>query len=307
MRTATVDLLFMSETYYPFDVFVLEVGEKEELSVDALLQTQKYMKAIENNAFYVNTAVRLEELNQKRFKIVDIDHIVNNVIMKNLEVLGNKYKDLVKLLETHLTNIQIYKINMEDLDSQGIFDIHIVTGLTSERNWMGVSTKLDRYHQQNCNSSKGLRLPYTPLVKKGDLEVDNFLKTSMQKFVFPEWGSLSQPFNEGCPFKGFVWKISEKRELMIQRLLDSIGLIKILSLDDFLQFSGYKNYKEEVDDITETEEHMFENTLKIFLSLSKNLKSIRVYTIGIVEIDIYIIGENEDGDWIGLFTKGVYT
>jgi len=46
---------------------------------------------------------------------------------------------------------------------------------------------------------------------------------------------------------------------------------------------------------------------QLVLALKKTLKDLKVFKVGKVEADVYIVGRTESGDWAGLKTKVVET
>ena len=41
--------------------------------------------------------------------------------------------------------------------------------------------------------------------------------------------------------------------------------------------------------------------------IEENLSDVRVFKVGEVNIDVYIVGRTKQGDWVGLHTKAVET
>ena len=78
--------------------------------------------------------------------------------------------------------------------------------------------------------------------------------------------------------------------------------VEIVSLDEFFDTP---TAEEDWHDEEERETvQRFENLVSV---LKQNLSQLQVYRVGSIEIDVYIIGVTDGGEWAGLSTKLVET
>jgi hypothetical protein len=115
--------------------------------------------------------------------------------------------------------------------------------------------------------------------------------------------SLLMPSESEYPFKVVHW---EGQELTDQRLLELTGHradapVEAVELDYF--FRNVAQEKEWHDDVQKANVPKFQ----ILISTLKNLSDIKVYRVGTIDIDVYIVGKAPDGNLVGLATKVVET
>lgn len=107
------------------------------------------------------------------------------------------------------------------------------------------------------------------------------------------------------PFQVFLW---ENTEIIIPEQIKKItnsaeqAAIEIISVNDFfepaLKLRSYQNAGDR------TKIRKYQNLVNF---LKTNLKDIKVYRIGSIEIDVYIIGKTESGNLAVLATKVIET
>ena len=102
-----------------------------------------------------------------------------------------------------------------------------------------------------------------------------------------------------APFEPFVWDAGEgplDAEWVLRLGKHEPGTrVEELGLDEFL--GAYA----EGDD---PDAGKYQNLLKV---IKKNLDDVRVFKVGRVNLDVYIVGRTKQGDWVGLHTKAVET
>jgi hypothetical protein len=94
------------------------------------------------------------------------------------------------------------------------------------------------------------------------------------------------------PFTPFIWENRGGEELSIERLLELTGQdrnrpVEIIKLDDLFR-----------------DEERYRGLVQV---LRKNLRDIKVYRVGRINIDIYIIGKDSKGNFAGVATKAIET
>jgi hypothetical protein len=78
--------------------------------------------------------------------------------------------------------------------------------------------------------------------------------------------------------------------------------VKRMAVDTF--FAGAT---EEQDWFGEEERVIAEQYRNLVAILKQSLSNLQVYRVGEVNIDLYILGQTESGDWVGLATQAVET
>lgn len=108
-----------------------------------------------------------------------------------------------------------------------------------------------------------------------------------------------------APFEVISWQTQE--ELTPAKLLQLMNHppdapLAIVSVDEFFDVA---HAEEDWHDEEERETvQRFQNLVNI---LKQNLSQLQVYRVGSVEIDAYIVGVRDGGEWAGLSTKLVET
>ena len=108
-----------------------------------------------------------------------------------------------------------------------------------------------------------------------------------------------------APFEVIHWPA--QGELTPTKLLQLTGHppdapVELRTVDDFFAIA---TQEEDWHDEEERETvQRFENLVSV---LKQNLSQLQVYRVGSIEIDVYIIGVTDGGEWVGLSTKLVET
>ncbi|MBE9053418.1 nuclease A inhibitor family protein [Nostocales cyanobacterium LEGE 11386] len=109
------------------------------------------------------------------------------------------------------------------------------------------------------------------------------------------------------PFEVFLWSNQAQEPLTNQKLLQLTGhppetLVEEVDLDYF--FRNCAEEKEWHDEIQKQDVQKFQT---LVTTLKDNLTDIKVYRLGTIEIDVYIVGKTLSGDLAGFFTKVIET
>lgn len=111
-------------------------------------------------------------------------------------------------------------------------------------------------------------------------------------------------FNEKLDWtlKGIAWDIAETRNNLLHNLLKSSYLISFY--DDYERAFGREGFFGENDDYENVCFPEREETNKKISNIIKTrFDDIKIYCVSYGEVDVYIIGKIETGDWIGINTK----
>ena len=107
------------------------------------------------------------------------------------------------------------------------------------------------------------------------------------------------------PFESFLWQSVE--DLTADKLLQQVKkspdtTVKIVDVDGF-----FSNAIAEHDWYDEEQKAEVQKCRKLMEELKANLSDIKVYCVGEVEIDIYVVGKTPDGNLAGVSTMVVET
>jgi len=109
------------------------------------------------------------------------------------------------------------------------------------------------------------------------------------------------------PFEVFLWSNQAQEPLTNQKLLELTGHPPETSVEtvdlDYL-FRNCAVEKEWHDDIQKQDVQKFQS---LVTKLKDNLTDIKVYRLGTIDIDVYIVGKTPSGDLAGIFTKVIET
>lgn len=121
LKSLSQNLVWMSESDYPFDIFTWSNQELEEVNIQKLLQKTNHsleapVKVIDIDKFF-HRATREQEWYDEEEKET-----------------AKKYQALVETLKQNLDNIQVYQVGEVEID------VYIV-GKSKSGDWVGLSTK----------------------------------------------------------------------------------------------------------------------------------------------------------------------
>jgi hypothetical protein len=124
------------------------------------------------------------------------------------------------------------------------------------------------------------------------------LRTASSGLLFPSESEY--------PFEVFVWK-DDARDIDEGALLRLAGrpagaTVERVGLDRFFRNAVAKN--DWNDERERTVARRFQDLLRV---LKSSLSDVRVFRVGAIEIEVYIVGQTPDGDWAGLRTKVIET
>lgn len=122
LKQAANDLLMISESEYPFEVFSWDGQAQEDLTNEKLLELTRHppdtsIATVDIDDFFRNCAQEKEWHDETQKENV------------------HKFQLLVKTLKENLTNIQVYRLGAVNID------VYLI-GATSSGDLAGISTKL---------------------------------------------------------------------------------------------------------------------------------------------------------------------
>jgi hypothetical protein len=107
------------------------------------------------------------------------------------------------------------------------------------------------------------------------------------------------------PFRTFTWKGEGTltAEKLLQLAKHEAGeKVEEISLDDF-----FGDLTEEQDWHGDEEKETVQKYKKLREAIEGRLSDVKVFRVGEPNIDIYIVGKTDTGDWAGVQTKAVET
>jgi hypothetical protein len=275
-------LLFASEDFYPFKVFFWDAN-LGEFTVGGLLQSIGYLNLVSLEQFHRD-------------------------IFSNLPDIAHKYEEIANLMRSNLSCFEIYQMTTEDLTFQndfcpGISSFYIIVGKTECGSYLGLSTKLNPFVAREFDPSPLIR----EVVDDPELaSLNNLILQAVGDYTFPE--ELNKdvlqerdllekiyPLDSTLyPYVSFTWEFASHKDVLVDLLLlDSIGIVETTVLDDRLIMIDDPSYCERMS--------------ALFKLLSQNLMSIRVYRIGVIQNDIYILGIDNNNNFVGVSTISIDT
>jgi uncharacterized protein YjbI with pentapeptide repeats len=187
---------------------------------------------------------------------------------RNYQETIKALRSVIEEIEVHLTNLKIYQLITFNPYSELKEMYYILMGNTPTGDCLTISASVVECMDKQY-SSPILRVKDIAKIKPENLEVVATLKTAIANF------------------DGFAWEIGEQPTTTLQNLLDTTGMLGIRELWD-----GFFGEDEEED----------ENAKKCAALIKSNLTNLRVYRLGAINVEIYLVGQTEYGDWIGLHT-----
>lgn len=118
---------------------------------------------------------------------------------------------------------------------------------------------------------------------------------------------LLYPSETDAPFEAFAWQNIKDDFFSIEKLLlvtrhKRDTPVEGLELEEF--FAPQSRIEEWMDDTERTTAERFQN---LHDTLQHLLSDISVYRVGVVNVDVYIVGKTDDGYYAGVSTKIVET
>ena len=255
----------MSVNYdYPFEVSLWNTKEKGDFSLEYNLYREHQL-----------TIIDLESLWQQ---------LPDNSLNTKQQFI-RAYQNLLKPLQSHIDNIEIYQLTTEELIEDSDALVYIIFAKTKGDDWLGISTALSGIREQDFDSLPIFDIRDFALSKPDNVE----LVLAIEKAI-DEANLLIPPRNDASHF---VWEIGENRNSVFLNLLVKT---KYFTIQEYF-------YDSEDDD----NENIFEFDESTTQLINTELTNLRYYFFGSVTMDIYLVGETRFGDWITIKSTVVWT
>ncbi len=195
-----------------------------------------------------------------------------------------EYGILIKKIDTYLTNYKYYflKVGLVWLDNY----VPLLIGNTLVGSWIGICPTFDieRYGKE-CH---------------GRIEDSASLNDNSELL------SVLEEVKANINF-------SKRWDYSLEHCTYEIAEIRAALLHNILIYSNIMIFEQEIESgfFGENDEYndaRYAQRIQIFSDLVRsNLKNIRVYLLSYIEIYVYLVGQTENGDWIGIHTKWTQT
>jgi uncharacterized protein YjbI with pentapeptide repeats len=206
-------------------------------------------------------------------------------VNSDTEQLVRAYEVLLQAIQARLLRIELYEFTTESLrDSSSVMPC-IIIGRTLVGDWFGITTKISLE-----SDMKTSEVFYTDDGAAAKAENQIFISTVEE--IASEVNELL-PNSEGA--EGIIWALASSRDLMLQNLLLRTKHFAIKDIEgcEYL-------FQQDISEDTEQRELFAQLVLD-------NLHNLRVYFIGSANVDLYLIGQSQSQDWIGIRTGVTWT
>ena len=260
-----------TECSYPIDVFMWDTASRGDFRLDKFLEAAGFL-----------------------VKVDLIDFLDNTFPVEEFSLIVEKIKPYITVeREYYYLKIGIGWINEFD---EGI--VSILIGKTKAGDWIGVCPflNIERGGREELgriedNSSK--KNEYASLI--------SILENLETAKIFSE-ETLYYTFDLG----GIAWEIAETRDNLLHNLLKSSNMMHFYDdYEDADFMGGFFEENNEDDRINYPE--IYEKHQRLSNIIKTRFKDIKIYWIGDTEIDVYIFGKIETGDWIGIRSRLCHT
>ncbi|MEL6398781.1 MAG: nuclease A inhibitor family protein [Cyanobacteria bacterium J06626_4] len=363
LRQLTNGLVFSTEGDYYVDPFVWEPDEQGELTLDRLLEAEGYLEEVDiESVFPQNKQFPTETFREELFPE------------------DEKQVELLKFLDSHCTEVQVYVVSKSDAPCKWAMDhpeehstvepfegFPIILAETKTGEWIGIapevkadfetrfgakrlSTDCDPRLEQKLWQSAFRERERVPLTNRADcyvrFDTESLLESlniplhvgSLEGMTIAQWVSFSgeklskveacqnrkaseislvlarkikqillgmelytrQFFEPDYSVERFVMRIADSKELLLCSLTDAVGFSRVC------QFTELHDDDDVYDDDSPIEKSPTLEPLDNWLL--SNLTNLQEYVVGCMSIYyLYNVGQNTDGDWVGVTTVGIWT
>jgi hypothetical protein len=118
---------------------------------------------------------------------------------------------------------------------------------------------------------------------------------------------LLMPSESDYSFEPFIWRVQSQEALATDKLLELTNHPKDTPVETVDLDNLFRNLVQEQEWYDEEEKQNVSKFKSLAEMLKANLDNLKVYRVGSIEIDVYIVGKTKEGDFAGLATKVVET
>ncbi|MBW4508501.1 MAG: nuclease A inhibitor family protein [Scytonematopsis contorta HA4267-MV1] len=261
-----------SEGDYPYEIFLWDVQAKGEFSLEGLLRKRSELAKVELDYFWQTLPSDNLSLKQKFI---------------------NAYQTLLESLQPHITGLEVYELKTSRfVEKYSKATVYMILAETITGDYLGISICLDFTEIQDLNALPCFEIRDFALTKSENIELVVAIESALDKAnsLLPKMNEVSE----------FIWQIGEKRDSVFQNLAVAT---KHFTIQEYI----YKKNEDEDNDERDSFSFSFCFSKSTYELINTNLTNLRYYFVGAVRIDIYLVGEGNNGDFIGIHTKVVWT
>lgn len=264
LREATQGLYYPSDADYPYHIFLWETANLGEFTLEGLLRAFGHLREINANTFINGDFDQMDWLQSSSYYLKT-----------------NQEQEIITTFRNTLTQIEPFLSNLKVLRLMNSF--YLIIANTPSGDWLGISTKVSSYLEQDHYSSQVFRFRDLAVSKPENQELIIALENAIADVSFSSEYLLN-----------LVWEIAESQEGLMHNLLDSMRITTTNEVEHI-----FHSYYEEENEASQEKDA--DNTA------ISNLTNLRLYRLSEGQIDMYFVGKIENGDWLIIQTKAVET
>ncbi|MGB3403243.1 MAG: pentapeptide repeat-containing protein [Microcoleaceae cyanobacterium] len=278
IHSVTEGLLCNSEFYYPYDIFLWNTVIRGELTLEKLLKEMGYLKLTSFPSL----------------QLVEFD---DEEIARDYQVLFDKIQEV-------LSDIEIYKFETRDIKNNypDCTALYIIIGRTAVGDWFSATIthgELCLYTGTGDHFGGDTGISIVTEISEA-LTKDEAAMTKAEHLNL-----ISAVEKADAEIEQLVWSLAEDRDLMLHKLLLAADIFLIRGMEDYNRVIQKDFYEEKIlDGKKKIEQEKREAFAQLVLN---NLSNIRVCFVGECDIDVYLIGQTANQDWLCIHTGLMWT
>ncbi|AFZ57462.1 hypothetical protein H6G54_26335 [Anabaena cylindrica FACHB-243] len=257
------------------------------------------------------------------FKLTDADVIITrlkelkyakcfndfSLNQEQIKAWENKIELLWQVISNNLDNLESYLFTVSYWDEVDVPVPGIIVGQTKDKNWVAIAPTV--YVETNIPQEVISRssIDKTSVPEFSEFDSSN-LETQLKKCV-EDLGyiSMSGDFGGGYGYSythQIVYSLATSKELAMEQILQKARMLEIGKFNGFYKDRGYFNERFHNYDLNEVHQKYNQvNQMNQFFE-QKFDQSFMYRISSWTEENIYIVGESNDGDYVGLYIKSSF-
>ncbi len=273
--TRGLNYRYNSEGSYYYEIFLWDTASRGDFSLEKFLEAAVFLVEVDSI-----------DLFEGKFYIDEFNFILKDI------------KQYIKNREYFYLKLDI-----------GLFDsepIPVLIGNTQAGDWIGICPLFDikRGGEEEIGriqDNASHKIEYEPLISAlKNLETVKIFNSAL--INSEPLGIFHQELD--CTVEGVAWEIAENRNNLLHNLLK---YSKMMHFYDDGDFGGEGFFGENDEDIKKDYPEEYKRIQRLSNIIKTRFKDIKIYWIGDGEIDVYIVGKIETGDWIGIRSRLSHT
>jgi hypothetical protein len=250
----------------PIDVFMWDTASRGDFTLEKFLEAAGFL-----------------------VKVDSIDFLENKFPVEEFSLIVEKIKPYITVeREYYYLKIGIGWISYDDEI------LSILIGKTKTGDWFGVCPCLNIW-------SRGGRISLRRIEDNSSQKIEHASLVSILESL-----ETLEIFSEETLYpagKGIAWEIAETRDNLVHNLLKSSCMMHFYDDYEDGDFGGEGFFGENDEDIKKDYPEEYKKNQRLSNIIKTRFKDIKIYWIGDGEIDVYIVGKIETGDWIGIRSR----